>query len=308
MKKLLGIVALLAIASPVWAAPAYTLSWDFEGDALGGTAAGWTNYTPSWGITNPANAQNKIFNASQYAPLSGEPVFDSKKLGVSLNSGYCGSTFTLPQATNSFVFETEMFTDIKKPNTGFLGPSGIKVLGSWNNVANAHEIWYEAEGNNQKNLRIGSTQSHSNLGRVLANAGTNNSGPDGLYNDDNVLCGGTTAVNTIPANQSVKIRLKMDYNVSEPGKLVTYFKALNYTSWRNAGLKDDGWIRLGATVASTTLATDPATGQVGAMSTIELHGAGWVHMYFDNVNFTSVPEPATLGLLLLGLPMLRRRR
>lgn len=315
MKRVLVIMAVLAAATPLLAAPFYSTSWNFEGDALGGPAAGWTNYVPSWSTPSPATSTMGVHNASLYAPLSGIPVFDSKWFGASMDSGAIASKTTLAagQQTNRFTLEWREMCDIKRGSTGYLSASGVKIQTMWNNVANAGEIWYESEGNNSKNLRVGTANVLASSGRVVVkNTATN------LFAYDNILAQGLTAggSNTIPANGGI-ISLKMEYNLNEDGKIRFFAKTNNYTSaddpavgWRTGYKQSDGWFPMALAGANDyiQLNIDPATGTYPVLTTINLQISGWTHTHFDDIALTSVPEPATLGLLLLGLPLLRRRR
>lgn len=315
--KAIIIVAVLALAvSPTLADTFYTNSWDFNNDPVGGPAAGWTSYTPWWATPNPGNAVMKIYNSSQYVSGSGMPIFDSNKFGASLNSNCIAAKHVLSEAeqTNTFIFQTEMFTDLTGTGiTNWLSGSGIKLQTSWNGVADAGEIWFEpdTDSGSSKNIRTGSsggilpTQDGFTGGnrRLLVN--------DGLNGLDNVLA---NTANTLVKPATIQLRVK--YNTPDnPGTVEYWVKTQDYISLRDAYADSQGWIKMswkgssGQWHDSVSLALDPLTGEYAKLTTINLQVRGWTHTYFDDVALLSVPEPATLSLLALGaLAMVRRRR
>ena len=93
----------------------------------------------------------------------------------------------------------------------------------------------------------------------------------------------------------------MDYSYTTPGK----FDAWEYVPWDNPETPG-GWHKLtpdgGRDVHPDNQFVTFVIGQARP------DRASWTQSQFDNVKLAYTPEPATLGLLLLGLPMLRRRR
>jgi hypothetical protein len=114
---------------------------------------------------------------------------------------------------------------------------------------------------------------------------------------------------TIP--EDLHIELKMEYNVGNDGRLRLFYRSLNFDNEfapANAWVQGT-WETNGNTYDDFILPTDPVTGNPYKVYAIGIGGQNsWSQAAFDNVMFQSLPEPGSLGLLLLSTPLLLRRR
>lgn len=252
---------------------------------LAGTAIGTPAYQLSWdfeGNTNlPAgwSAPNGYEVRNTDAFLGGTPLASGNALYLH-DVGAAGSgdeqyaTFDLPAATNSWIFKS----DVHWSANNLMSSSGL----GWSYVnAPGGNAWMEGGSGGGRDLYWGDPWSVDWPGgqgkKIFSPA----------FRDLN---------NVIKYPGDGRITVK--YNLPEnPGKVTFVWETLSYT------VKPGGDVPLWA-------GNVPNTGGVAwDVFRIQLGGSYmWSQSYFDNVMFESIPEPASLMLLGLGVvPLLRRR-
>ncbi|HPD28666.1 MAG TPA: PEP-CTERM sorting domain-containing protein [Phycisphaerae bacterium] len=306
-----GIIALLCcgfvLASSAMAAPVYVKTWDFEDGTVG-------QPHPDW---NAGTVQKN-------GPYSGTPYPKGNRLYTGDN---VASWHTLAQPTNSFIYTTQMWTDAGNIN-------GIRKAGmGYRYAGTTHEVWFEGDDQGGWPANAPSRTRFGDSWLPNPRPGTEDQwdnyqwqGGGGRRLERSTLDGATNlgshylpSLNTpgVPDwefPQFAEIELMIKYNTPDnPGTVELWFRSLNYNATRSA---QDQWLRLGwggyagANYYDFILGINPATNDYWEIDRIKLGGgSAWSQAAYDNVYFQSIPEPTTLGLLLLGaVPTLRRRR
>lgn len=292
MKKVLLLCsAMLIAAGTATAAPAYVESWDFEDVGLWGAHPDWSAGT----VLDTAP-----FNGQAYTPAPNQRLH----LGDNTSAWH-----TLSQPTNSFIYTAGVRWEAGDING--IQDAGIGYMYSGN------DAWFEGNGKDRMgfgdrwlpNPRPGTADLWDNYQwkggtkslKLSSTDGATNMGDYYLWEKD---------VWAMPTVGEAEMMIK--YNTPDnPGTVELYVRTLDYDNIRvDAGV----WMKLGWEGDSQDfydfiLPTDPGTGEPYAVDQIKMGGDyAWSQDSFDNVVFQSIPEPASLMLLVIGLPMLRRRR
>jgi hypothetical protein len=278
---LMAIVAVLAVTGPAGAVT--TMSWNFNDN----TTQGWTLVQPDTTppIGAPAVAPNPTGSIAEPSDGTGSLYLPDSAFAY----------LNLPTNVNSFVFEADISGAAM--TTNYTRKAGMAYRHTYNKdtttantLAPATAVTAWAEGRDSASEREIFCDSYTGLStntnmRFWKNsAGSYNTVETGrlkiYYNWATITDAG------VPAG---------DYT----GKIVITFTPVDFTP----ATTNEKYLVYGAAHVNTT------TGQVEPINMLRLGGdTSWSQFNADNVSLTYVPEPATLGLLVLGLPMLRRRR
>jgi hypothetical protein len=315
MKKMIyiAVLGLMLAGVSAYGAPMFTETWDFEDGTIGLPHPDWDAGT-----------------VQDTSPFQGLAYPDGKRLYTGDNTA---ANHTLPQATNSFIYGAEMWTDAGDINQFQATGLGYFYLTENNDVG---EAWFE--GDDWVTLRFGDPflpnprpgtsddfddfQWQGGSGRNLTSLQTD---PDTCGPTPTELgefyMGSPELDFDMPAVAEIEVRI--EYNTTEclnPGRVEMWYRSLNYDNVRAPAGE---WLLLGWNGATETfsdfiLPLDPNTGEPYEVFQIKLGGSeAWSQVAFDNVYFMSgdnlvglkgVPEPATIGLLGLGTVVLLRRR
>lgn len=299
----LGLCCGFVVATTAWAAPVYTLSWDFEDGTVGQPHPAWSAGTV---LTNAP------YGGTPYTPVP------NKRLHTGDNTAAWSN---LPAPTNSFLYKAEVRWDAGRINCIRKAGLGYMYAGT------THEVWFEGDDRQAwanapsdrmrfgdswlPNPRPGTPDVWANYqwqgggGRVLDRCTL-----DGINN-----LGGYYTLQS-PSWEHLQIahgELMIKYNTPDnPGTVELYFRSLDYDNVRTTA---GNWLRLGwggdggVTFYDFILPINGSTGDYWDIDKIKLGGASaWSQCSFDGVYFQSFPEPASLLLLIAGLPLLRARR
>lgn len=263
---------LAVVAILAMAVPAMAVTWNFDD----WSTQGWTLA----GSAGAAVAGNPVEHNYDNVP---DPSNNSGALF--LPDGNFGYIYV--DSTNSFKFTAEVAA----------GAADINLLKS---AGMGYRFTYDADTMNPNSLVggpdglqavnawfEGKSSGGSKIGFKDAYSGNGSGGGDWL--DSYGLGDGIWDV--------ITVKMTIDYNYTYPGEIWIGAEAVDF-------IYDGGEP---AIKAYGPAAWNNALGDYEPINMIRLGGAySWSQCYADNVTF--IPEPATLCLLLLGLPMLRRRR
>lgn len=265
-------IALLALAATMLLAgnaSAGTQYWDFN-DGLQGWTLGGTHPVKQWVPNDPYTGTGGIWLPGDGSPTNGQ--------------GTSYAWINVPE-TNSFQFSAKVsWTAANRLQASGIGYHATAAGGNpWTVSA-----WYEGRAHNRSDMRFRDTRAVQSGNFDIPN----------LINNE--------------FNQFFDLGhviLTIDYNYTEPGKILLGFEALNYMpkSLVNPTLVTRGDVGI-----------DPNTGTFWTIDAIRLGGEyAWSQSYFDDVYFRSpdiadpVPEPASMvlaGLGLAALAGLRRKK
>lgn len=279
---LVGFMATAVVAVP-YTGP-WNHEWDFESGQQGWTIYGGGSYYAAGGSgpnlagTGPSNYGGKSLHLpdNSYARIN-IADFTSTQLGAN------GAVYTGKQG---FIFQADAWlpnlVDDGSPLTpaDFGGQPG-NSLSSAGIGAEGVNIALYAEG---KTDRLGVTArdySWDNTGRNRSNSlNESNFKPD--LNDW----------------WDAMITFQIDYGYTTPGVWTAYA----YIPFPNNYSATPGWVVM-------SNGNYPVHPDGSAATFLQLGGMySWTQAQFDNAKLAYIPEPAALALLVLGLPMLRRRR
>jgi hypothetical protein len=305
MRKLsIAALILMLTGAMAYAAPVYTETWDFEDGTVGSAHPDWDAGT-----------------VQDTAAIVGQPYPDGNRL-------YCpdgtAANHSLPTATNSFIYEVDMYTDAGDINE--FQDTGISYF-YMNESMDVNEAWLHGDDWTTlyfgdpwlPNPRPGTADDWSNY-QWQGGGGRSLSAYDSAGDELGKYYMGDTACDwNMP--QVANVEMRIEYNTADnPGRVEIWFRSLNYDNVRAA---QGEWLQLGWNGSEESfydfiLPTDTA-GDPYDVFQIQMGGSSsWSQSAFDNVYFESgdnvtgfagVPEPATIGLLGLGsLVLIRRRR
>jgi hypothetical protein len=290
-----GGVVLAALASFAFAQPAYVNTWDFENGTVGQPHPDWN--------TDPWSPDGGNGTVQTNGPFSGTPYPSNKRLYTADGTD---AWHELQAPTNSFIYRANAWTDagtinaLSSTGIGFYGPSDWFGGNPW-------DAWYEGEGSNGDDIKFGMPS----LPNPRPGSGGDFQWPGGSGEtmEYNGLTKGDAITGSAP--QLLEAEFEVRYNTpGNPGTLEVWWRTISHNNTlANAGVwVQVGWETNGNIYDDFILGTDGG-GNVSEISHIKLGGDfAWSQVAFDNVYFESIPEPASLSLLLLGMPLLLRRR
>jgi hypothetical protein len=261
---------LVVLASVIALASAPAMAFTGSWDFDDWTSQGWT-------LHGASIAGNPVENNADNVP---DPSNNSGSL-FAPDTTY--ATFELPGPEDSFIFEADVAAGAAQIN--LLKSAGLGYRHTYDadttivKAGTAVDAWFE-----------GKSSGPPKIGFRDVYTGNGSGGGDWLDSIGPANQGGSWNVLTT--------RLTIDYNYTYPGEIWIGATAVDYVyDGAEPAMKAYG-------PAATN---DALGGAVEPVSMLRLGGEfSWSQAYFDNVSF--VPEPASLGLIALGMPLLLRRR
>jgi len=286
MKKVLAVVAVLAIASTTFAvgytnapfAGSYTKGWTFD-TAASTSAAGWlTRGTGAWasnygGTMTSADTGGSVWNSA-----------GTRYAAWNLGSG---------AGKNAFVIKCDVLIPYRAdlPANGYAHPGVLQGQG------------------------IAAIRATTDIGPAVGGRPSNapGTGVGAMAVDrgwDNTNRNASFVYQKRGSNDTISdtwLGLMLDYGVSIPGK----WNAWTYVPVQSGLTAETGWIRI---TPAGGLDVNPGdsfprisiNGLYGAIP--KGGGTAWGNAFIDNVAVYVAPEPASLALLALGFVGLIRRR